>query len=290
MRPFPRTPLVLASIVLCIAFASTPAFAASAALAHIDGGAIRLGFREGTPPFSFKERDKARGYSVELCERSVAAIARARHVATPKIEWVAVDAATRIDAVASGRVDAVCGTTTITLSRRERVDFSVPIYVDGGSLMVRTDAAPVPATLADLDGKRIAVIGATTTEAALTRALALAKAQATLVHVNDGAEGVAALLAKRVDGYAGDRIVLTELRQRSDAAKSLTFLAQDFSYEPYGIVVRRDDPDFRLALDRALVGIYKSGEIDGIFATWFGDLGRPGPLLNAMFYLNMLPE
>jgi len=155
---------------------------------------------------------------------------------------------------------------------------------------VRTDAAPVPATLADLDGKRIAVIGATTTEAALTRALALAKAQATLVHVKDGAEGVAALLAKRVDGYAGDRIVLTELRQRSDAAKSLTFLAQDFSYEPYGIVVRRDDPDFRLALDRALVGIYKSGEIDGIFATWFGDLGRPGPLLNAMFYLNMLPE
>jgi polar amino acid transport system substrate-binding protein/glutamate/aspartate transport system substrate-binding protein len=288
MRPSSRTPLVLAFLVLCTAAA--PALAASAALAHLDAGAIRLGYRIGTPPFSFKERDQVRGYSVELCERAMAAIAAARHVAAPKIEWVAVDASTRLDAVASGRVDAVCGTTTITLSRRERVDFSVPIYVDGGSLLVRADASPVPARLADMNGKRIAVIGGTTTEAALTKGLALAKAQATLVHVKDGAEGVAELAAKRVDGYAGDRIVLTELRQRSDAAKLLTFLAQDFSYEPYGIVVRRDDPDFRLALDRALVGIYKSGEIDGIFATWFGDLGRPGALLNAMFYLNMLPE
>lgn len=290
MRPFPRTTLALASIALCIALAPAPARAASAALAHLDAGAIKLGYRAGTPPFSFKERDQVRGYSVALCERAMAAIAAARHVAAPRIEWIAVDAASRLDAVASGRVDAECGTTTITLSRRERVDFSVPIYVDGGSLLVRADAAPVPATLADMNGKRIAVIGATTTEAALTKALALAHATATLVHVGNGAEGVAALVAKRVDGYAGDRIVLTELRQRSDAAKSLTFLAQDFSYEPYGIVVRRDDPDFRLALDRALVGIYKSGEIDGIFATWFGDLGRPGALLNAMFYLNMLPE
>jgi polar amino acid transport system substrate-binding protein/glutamate/aspartate transport system substrate-binding protein len=288
MRPSSRTPLVLAFIVLAVAAA--PARAASAALAHVDAGAIKLGYRVGAPPFSFKERDKVRGYSVELCERAVTAIARARHVAAPKIDWVPVDAATRIDAVASGRVDAVCGTTTITLSRRERVDFSVPIYVDGGSLLVRADASPVPARLADMNGKRIAVIGATTTESALAKALALANAHATLVHVKDGAEGVAELAARRVDGYAGDRIVLTELRQRSGDAKSLTFLAQDFSYEPYGIVVRRDDPDFRLALDRALVGIYKSGEIDGVFATWFGDLGRPGPLLNAMFYLNMLPE
>jgi ABC-type amino acid transport substrate-binding protein len=290
MRPSPRTTLVLAFTVLAIVVAPAPARAASAALAHVDAGAIKLAFRAGTPPFSFKERDKVRGYSVDLCTRAIAAIARARHVAAPAIEWIAVDAASRLDAVASGRVDAECGTTTITLSRRERVDFSVPIYVDGGSVLVRADAAAVPATLADMGGKRIAVIGATTTEAALAKALALAKAQATLVHVEDGAQGVAELLAGRVDGYAGDRIVLTELRQRSDAAKSLTFLAQDFSYEPYGIVVRRDDPDFRLALDRALVGIYKSGEIDGVFATWFGDLGRPGPLLNAMFYLNMLPE
>lgn len=258
------------------------------ALKHVDGGRISLGYRIGAPPFSFRERDKVRGYSVELCERAVAAIAKARNVAAPTIQWVELDAATRLDAVQSGRVDAECGTTTITLSRRARVDFSVPIYVDGGSLLVSA-AAPL-ARLADLDGKRIAVIGATTTYSALEHALGVAGAHATLVRVADGAAGVAALLAGKVDGYAGDRVVLTELRQRSDKPASLVFLGQDFSFEPYGIVVRRDDPDFRLALDRALVAIYKSGEIDAIFARWFGDLGRPGPLLNAMFYLNMLPE
>ncbi len=64
----------------------------------------------------------------------------------------------------------------------------------------------------------------------------------------------------------------------------------DFSFEPYALVVRRDDPDFRLAVNRALVGIYKSGEIDAVYVKWLAPLGRPGPLLNAMFYLNSLPE
>src|SRR5262249_43397218 len=162
------------------------------ALAHVDAGAITLGYRVGAPPFSFRERDMVRGYSVDLCERAMQSIASARHVAAPKIEWVPLDAASRIDAVASGRGDAEGGTTTITLGRRERVDFSVPIYVDGGSLLVRNDASPPPVTLADMNGKRIAVIGATTTETALANALALAHATATLVHVKDGAEGVAA--------------------------------------------------------------------------------------------------
>ena len=64
----------------------------------------------------------------------------------------------------------------------------------------------------------------------------------------------------------------------------------DGSVQPYGLVVRRDDPDFRLAVDRALVGIYKSGEIDAVYVKWLAPLGRPGPLLNAMFYLNALPD
>ena len=79
-------------------------------------------------------------------------------------------------------------------------------------------------------------------------------------------------------------------RQSSRKPDALGFLASDFSFEPYALVVRRDDPDFRLAVNRALVGVYKSGEIDAIFQRWFASLGRPGPLLNAMFYLQQLPE
>ena len=71
---------------------------------------------------------------------------------------------------------------------------------------------------------------------------------------------------------------------------ALALLPDDFSFEPYGIVVRRDDPEFRLVVNRALVGIYKRGDIDAIFQRWLAPLGKPSALLNAMFYLNSLPE
>lgn len=293
-RPFPnpsspRSRLVVALGCVLALLAAAPAHGASVLDAMFASGSVKLAYRDGAPPFSFRERNgKVRGYSVDLCERAVALVAEARHAPPPRIEWVPVTAATRLDVVATGAVAAECGTTTITLSRRERVDFTLPIYVDGGAVLVHADGKL--ARMTDLKGKRIAVIGKTTTETALAKALAIIDAPATLVPVADGAEGVAALAAGRVDGYAGDRIVLTTLRARSGHAAELAFLPTDFSYEPYGIVVPRGDEDWRLALDRALATLYRSGEIDPIFRRWFGDLGRPGPLLNAMFYLNTLPE
>ena len=119
-----------------------------------------------------------------------------------------------------------------------------------------------------------------------SHALNLQDATATLVPVKDGAEGVAAAVAGKVDAYAGDRMVLARFRLREAKGSELGFLDNDFSYEPYGIVLRRDDPEFRLAVNRALVELYKRGEIDPIFHRWLAPLGRPGPLLNAMFYLN----
>jgi ABC-type amino acid transport substrate-binding protein len=84
--------------------------------------------------------------------------------------------------------------------------------------------------------------------------------------------------------------VLVSLRAGSPDPSKLKLLDSDFSYEPYALVVRRDDPDFRLAVNRALVGIYRSGDIDTIFYRWLGALGEPSPLLHSMFYLNTLPE
>ena len=188
----------------------------------------------------------------------------------------------------SGKIDIECGTTTIALSRMELVDFSVPIFVDGGSVLTRYDAKIT--RLADFDRKRVAVIPGTTTETALKRELAIVDAKAELVPVNDGAAGVSLLAAGKVDGYAGDRIVLISLRALSRDPSSLALLGADFSFEPYALVVRRDDPDFRLAVNRALVGLYRSGEIDTIFERWLGALGAPGPLLHSMFYLSTLPE
>lgn len=281
----------VARLALLVAVAVFPA-AAAAASATIDRikstGAVRFAYREAAAPFSFKDGDRVRGYAAELCERVAESIRAGLGMAKVDVQWRGVDAGTRLDAVAKGEVDAECGTTTITLGRMERVDFSVPIYVDGGSVLVRADAKI--ARLAGLKGRRIAAIPGTTTERALTAQLSAIGAPATLVPVANLAEGMAALAAGKVDGVAGDRIVLTWQRARAAKPATYAFVGDDFSFEPYAIVVRRDDPDFRLVVNRALVGLYRSGEIDAIFHRWFGGLGAPGALLHAMFYLQQYQD
>ena len=252
-------------------------------------GTVQMGYREDSAPFSYKDRDgKVRGYSVELCEKAAAEIGKAAGVTSIKLEWRPLSAAGRIDAVAKGEVDLECGTTTISLSRMASVDFSVPIYVDGGAVLAR-DASKFT-RLDDLKGKRVAVIPGTTTEQALARTLSAIGAPAIVVPIANYQEGLGLLANGRVDALAGDRIVLTTMRQRSPGGRNTDFLPSDISYEPYALVMRRDDPDFRLAVNRALVELYRSGGIDPIFQRYFASLGRPGPMLHAMFYLNTVPQ
>jgi len=267
--------------------AALAADAAAGTLDRIrDRHTIVFAYRDGAAPFSFKDRDgKVRGYTAELCTRVAAAIQRQLGLPSLDVQWFPVDADNRLEAVASGRADAECGTTTITLSRMERVDFSVPIFVDGAALAVKAQS-PVK-RIVDLGGRRVAVIPGTTTERALHAALDLAEAKATIVPVTRPEDGAAALREGRADAYAGDRIVLTQMMLRGN---DLSVLPDDFSFEPYAIVVRRDDADFRLAVNRALVGFYKRGDIDQVFQHWLAPLGRPSPLVNAMFYLNALPD
>jgi glutamate/aspartate transport system substrate-binding protein len=288
---------ISALLTLLAAFAGSVAVATPAA-AHDPSpvldrikrtATLNLAYRESAAPFSFRDGGgTVRGYSVELCTRVAAAIQKDLGLPALKIVWLPVSAATRIDAVASGKADAECGTTTITLTRMQRVDFSVPIFVDGGTVMVGTSSHL--AQLTDLKDRKVAVIPGTTTEQALKRALDARGAPATLVPVQDGYAGMALLVQGKVDGYAGDRIVLDGLRNAAADPAALVFITGDFSYEPYAIVLPRTDPDFRLAFNRALVRIYRSGDIDSIFQQWLGAMGQPGPLLHSMFYLNMLPE
>jgi len=290
MRLFSLSLLAVAQIAFALsaALVSGGADAQSPTLNRIKAtGTITFGYRNNAVPFSYRDRDgPVKGYSVELCTRVAGSIQKELGMSELKIEWLPVEASNRLDYVISGKVDAVCGTTTMTLSRMERVDFSVPIFVDGGALAVRTQS-PVQ-RLADLKDRRVAVIAGTTTERALIAALGVAGAKATVVNVAKPEEGAAALREGRVDAYAGDRIVLTQIMLRS--ADALAVLPDDFSLEPYAIMVPRDDPDFRLAVNRALVAMYKRGDIDSVYQQWLAALGRPSPLLNAMFYLNALPD
>jgi ABC-type amino acid transport substrate-binding protein len=271
------------------AWVSNAALAATTLDRIRDRHAIVFAYRDGAAPFSFKDREgKVRGYSVELCSRIAADLQRALKLPQLDVQWIAVDADSRIDAVASGRADAECGTTTITLSREKTVAFSLPIFVEGGSALV--DAKSKLAQFADLKGKKIAVIAGTTTEQALVREFNSMGMKAILVPVKSTAEGMAMLTKHKADAFAGDRTVLGRLKLTASRPADFDLLANDFSFEPYGLVLPRDDPDFRLAVDRALAALYRTGEIDPIFQRWLAPYGKPGPLLHAMFYLNTLPE
>jgi glutamate/aspartate transport system substrate-binding protein len=267
-----------------------PASPASPTLDRIkETRTITFSYRNGAVPFSYRDRDgHIRGYSVELCTRIAGAVQKQLGLSELKIEWKPTEAENRLENVATGRVDIDCGTTTITLARMEAVDFSLPIFVDGGGILVAAGTKPMK--IADLGGKRIAVIPGTTTEQALRAAFNGNGKSAVLVPVQNGTAGVTLLSDGKVDGYAGDRVVLANLRLRARNPASLAFALGDISYEPYGLALRRDDPDFKLAVNRTLASLYRSGDIDAIFQRWLGPMGKPGTLLNAMYYLNALPE
>ena len=133
-------------------------------------GTLTIGYRESSPPFSFMGPDKRPvGYSIDLCMHVAGVIQKQLGLANLKLAWVPVTSENRIDMVAQGKVDIECGTTTASLSRQERVDFSLMTFVDGGGLLT-TPAANLRGP-ADLAGKRIAVIPGTTTEKSLAEYL-----------------------------------------------------------------------------------------------------------------------
>jgi polar amino acid transport system substrate-binding protein/glutamate/aspartate transport system substrate-binding protein len=249
---------------------------------------IALGFRLDAAPFSYRgSNGEPTGYSVDLCRRVVAAVEQALKVGSLAVKWVPVTPENRIAAVTGGAVDLECGVTTVTLGRQEQVDFSSLIFAEGGSLLVRAEGGP--SRLAELAGRTVGVMAGTTTEARLRAALAQRQIEARIVYVKDENDGAAAVIDKRIDAFAGDRMVLLGVGLRSGGGAVLSLAQEDFSFEPYGLMMRRD-PAFRLAVNRALAQLYAGPGIVEIYDRWFGLVGRPGPLLAAMYYLNALAE
>ena len=253
-----------------------------------DSATFTLGYLESAPPFSFPGPDKRPvGYSIDLCTQVASAIQKQLGT-NLKLNWVVVTAENRIDMVAQGKIDIECSTTTASLSRQERVDFSLMTFVDGGSLMTLADSklGGVP----DLAGKRIAVIPGTTTETALTKFLKEAFVTAELVPVKNHVEGRSAIETGSVDAFASDRGILIGLAVTSKDPTRFGLAHVLFSYEPYGLMLRRNDASFRLAVNKALAELYRSGGIAPIYEKWFGGFGKPTEAIQAMYFLNGVPE
>jgi ABC-type amino acid transport substrate-binding protein len=285
MTRFAAAALVAAAIVLPAA-AQSP----GGTLAKIrDSKTITLGYRETAVPFSFTgEGKQPAGYVVDLCKRVVASLQQQLRLDGLAVKWVPVTAESRFAAVTNGQVDLECGTTTVTLSRLQQVDFSALTFIDGGGVLSRADA-PI-ARLAELAGKRVAVESGTTAERALPQALKERLVTAQIVAVNSQQEAIAMLDAGEVDAFATDRVVLLGAVAKAKDPKKLALSDEDFSFEPYALMLRRNDGDFRLAVNRALAQLYKGQGIVEIYDRWFGAFGKPGLLLASMYYLNALPE
>ena len=268
------------------------------AAAYADGGAlnaiqksgvIRLGHLSDSPPFSYyDDKGAPQGYSVELCKHVAESVQEQLNLASLRIEWVPLTLPERIPAVRDRRVDIECGTTTWTLSRQQEVDFSLMTFVDGATVLVRGDSDML--RLADLNGKRVAVVPTTTTAISLKAAVNARALSTVIVPVGSPEEGVAKLRQGTVDGYASDRVLLLGQALATKGGDNFRVLDEDFSVEPYALVLARGDPDFRLAINRSLSGLYRSGNIEAIFNRWLGPLGRPSTLLTALYYLQSIPE
>lgn len=253
-------------------------------------GTIRIGFRETEPPMSFKDDSgKPVGYSIDLCSRVVTAVKAKLEKPDIAVEYVPVTSNDRFTALVDNKIDILCGSTTKTLSRSELVDFTQLTFVTGASLLSLKDK-PV-SNISDLQGKKVAVVKDTTTIDVLNATLKETLTEAEVVEVGTAGDGLKALEEGKVDAYSSDQVVLIGLVLTSKDPNRFVVSNELFSFEPFALAVRRNDADFRLAVDRVLSRLYRSGQIGQIYNNWFGRFSDEVPsALKAMYVINATPE
>jgi len=250
--------------------------------------AIRLAYREDAPPFSYNDSSgMPAGFMVDLCDAVAKKLTQQLQLPALSVIYVPVTAVNRFEAIEQNKADLLCEPTSATLTRRALVDFSIYTYLDGASLMIRLDG---PQDLQAMSGQKIGVLGNTTTEEALRDTLKDAGVTADVVLTKNHAEGLAMLEAGTISAYFADRDILTSLINKSKAPEKLAVGADYLTIEPYALALFHGDEDFRLAVDRALSHIYRSGEIEQIYAHNFGDQTKPNTLLRSLFLSTGLPD
>jgi ABC-type amino acid transport substrate-binding protein len=249
---------------------------------------IDVAYSTDSPPFSFAgEGKRPTGYSIDLCQRVIARIGRAVGVPDLRTNWIAGTVAERLELVRTGKAQLECGNTSMTLSRLSSVDFSALVFIDGGGVLVR-EGSPIQ-KFADLAGRTVGVEAGTTTEPRLRQLLGERAVDAKVVHVRDNGDGIARLESGAIEALAGDRLELVGLARARDSA-AFTMLPEDLSVELIAFALPRNDAAFRLEINRALAEVYRSGDIERIFAQWLGPYGHQNGLVAALYILNAIPR
>ena len=287
MRKILRRSGVAGGLLLAACLLTTAASAQGAGdeglsptLANIKGThVVRLGYRESSPPFSFLDQaNRPIGYSLELCEAIVDEIGVAVDDANLRIEYVKVTSDDRIQAVVQNKIDLECGSTTANAERSKQVAFSPLMFVAGTKLMVpKASAISAPK---DLQGKTVVVTKGTTNEQAmhaLDKKFGLGLNIATAA---DHEQSYQMLVDGKADAFATDDILLYGLIARHKSQDKFRVTGDYLSYEPYGIMFRKGEPQLAAVVERAFRKLGSNHDLVPLYDKWFVSRLPTGEKLN----------
>lgn len=233
-------------------------------------GAIYLGHREASIPFSYLGDDgTVHGYSWELCQRIVDAVRTRLGRADIETVPVLTTSGSRMMMIETGTIDLYCGSATNTAQRARYVAFSNTYFVAGVKALVRKDSGI--ASIADLKGKTIVTTSGTTSDVYVKAAAARRNVFVNYRTARTHSDAFNDVLAGRADAFVLDDILLKGLLASAAQADAdrLQVIDENLALEPYGLMLRRDDPAFKKLVDEVLVGLMQSGEFERIYARWF---------------------
>jgi glutamate/aspartate transport system substrate-binding protein len=270
-----RTLLAAAGLAVVVAAAGlaqeqeTPALALQGTLQKVDRtGVVTIGYREASFPLSYADqKGRPLGYSIDLCRAIIDEIAREIDRTDIRVEFAPVTPETRIAAVTSGKIDLECGSTTNNVERQKQVAFSPLIFVAGTKLMVRR--ASGIRSYRDLKGKDVVVTAGTTNEQVMRRLNQQFNAGMNIVTAPDHEQSYGLVAEGKAAAFATDDILLYGLIARHRSQRELIVVGDLLSYDPYGIMFRKDDPQLATAVRRAFQQLAESRDILEVYHRWF---------------------
>ena len=268
-----RFSTIIMGAALLVAGTSTAYADGSPILDRIkERGSINLGHRESSVPFSYIGNDgKPQGYSIDLCMKFVDAIKAELEMPNLEVNLVPVTSQTRIALMANGTIDLECGSTTHNLTRRKQVDYLPTTFITGTKIASKKGSGITE--IEDLEGKTVALSLGTTNEKAIKRVAAQNGINIKTIMVKDHPQGWLSLETGRADAYASDHVLLYGLISKSKNPDDYQVTGRFLSFDPYGIMVPKDDSTYRRLGEVTLADLMRSGEAAQIYDRWF----NPGP-------------
>lgn len=259
----------------------------------MDRGVINMGHREASVPFAYIKDGKPQGYSIDLCNKFIEKIKATLKMPSLKVKHVAVTSQTRLALIANGTIDMECGSTTNNLTRQKQVDYLPVTFITGTKLASKKGSGITE--IEDMNGKVIALSQGTTNEKAIKRIMKAQGIKIKIVNVKDHPQAWLALTSGRVDAYATDDVLLYGLISKSKNPDQWQVTGRFLSYDPYGLMVPRNDSTYRRIGTMLLADLMRSGEMLEIYNKWF----NPGPTninmpisdtLSTAFVIQALPH